>query len=106
MNQQNQIFAESRARAICERHGIDDYETMQRIASAEAYRGFMQEIQPLISFKTRFFMRSMPSIVLYPDGHLESSYTIPPEVQTAFDQIDELIARIARSWGCHDAGER
>lgn len=104
MNHLNRIFAESRARAVADRQGIDDPETIQRIAISEAYRGYRQEIQPLIALKARFFMMSIPSIFVYhQDGRIESSYTIPPETQKGVDQIDELIEKVAGSWGFNES---
>lgn len=99
MDNQNWLFVEARARAICERQGIADYDTMRAIALSIAHQSFMQEIQPFLAIKARPYSYTMPKITLFPDGRSEVVYEFSADAQALFKLCDDQIAKSAKAWG-------
>lgn len=99
MDRQNELFARSRAAAICDRLGIDDSNEYQRMVEKVAHQSFREEIQPFIAIKMQPYSLKIPKIVVYHDGNVESSYEFSEQEMELFRLCDEAIAISAKSWG-------
>ena len=95
------IGVESEARALCDRHGITDFDEYQRMCAYVRHRRFMEAIEPYQKMRVRIFaMQMLDRIVLNSDGSSETFYKpFPPEVEACLGQIDDLIAAEAKRWG-------
>lgn len=92
---------ESEARALCDRKGITDLETYERVCAEIRHRRFLEAIEPYQRMRVRALsMRMLDRILISADGTTETIYKpLPPAAQESLDQIDELIAKEARRFG-------
>jgi hypothetical protein len=94
----------NRARWICDKRGINDEEGYLNVLAAITHEEFMQRIQPFIAMKVRMLQFEMPRYIVDPLGPIGAPLAMLPPVRSAaaqatLDQIDAVIAEIARDCG-------
>jgi hypothetical protein len=87
------IEIEAEARRVCDREGITDYETFQKVQCSVAHQAFLKAIDPYVRMKVHIHSLRLLDRVVFEEGKPPRTEYKPlsPELERGLQMLDEMI---------------